>query len=72
MHIFKLNFWSKFQRKKKLVKSCEPFSRNVSYLFCTVLIHRDLGVSADPLDVRNEPQQCTYPQPSCSSKDSIV
>ena len=36
MHIFKLNFWSKFQRKK-IVKSCEHFSRNVSYLFCTVL-----------------------------------
>ena len=34
----KLNFWSKFQRKKKLVKSCEPFSRTVSYLFCTVLV----------------------------------
>ena len=38
MHIFKLNFWSKFQRKKTR-QIAEPFSRTVSYLFCTVLPH---------------------------------
>ena len=36
MQIFKLNFWSKFQRKKTR-QIAEPFSRTVSYLFCTVL-----------------------------------
>ena len=36
MQIFKLNFWSKFQRKKTR-QIAEPFSRTLSYLFCTVL-----------------------------------